>query len=348
MPLFCFIRNKSCKKQILQSNRLFRKSAGIYIGLLLCAILFCQQNTLFAQEKFSVIAGNTKVEYKLGNSAWKVYAAKDELIEGMTIRMKKPGYIALWGSAGTMLELRRAGEYSLKSAADKGLADGTDKLKKYLMDSFLQEQTRNSYAGAIKRGILRNAEIVFPFETKIMENTVIFRWHSAHERGAQYRFELTNNNRKLLYSKVLKDTVLRLDLNSLSGDSWVKGQCLYWTVMAYTGMEKPVRINDVSKEIQKVKSDKESGKSEYHCLYPLTEGEAAGLKNSFNNFISSIKLKPEQSPFASALAGAWYEEQHLYTIAWLYYQKASTLAKGSGAFENLPAQFYQRLGIINP
>jgi hypothetical protein len=304
----------------IDSDPIISLNVMLHIAATIFVLFAFLQLQAIAGETFTIIAVSGNPEFQILNSdSWKVCIKSQKLNEGSKIRLKKNGYAALWGSQGTMIEIRNPGETVLASNQQIS-GNATGKLQKYLSEEFLSASKKNNYAGSVSRAVKPDIEIVYPFETRVLDNQVEFRWKSA--KPGQYTFQLLSVDKIEIIRTELKDTTFILDLATIPTLS--KGECLYWSVRP-----NPLPPGENTTEL--------------HCLLPVRDADKRQLEQEFTEFLQSLHLSNQDSPLAYSAAGAWFEDRHIYNRAWLYYSKAASAGADIQDFKQILDEFLLRL-----
>ncbi len=191
------------------------------VGLVVLLACFCSR--VYSQEyAFRVLATVGENVVKTKNS-WELIKTGVELKSNDIIKVKPNAYLALVDKSSYPLELKTAGTYSIKDLSIKNKTKSTVLIKylKFIVSSNSAEAklNRSSAIAAVHRE-MADLNIQLPKSTNYFySDSIALTWET--KIAGPYKVSVRNMFNETLYSTLVNETSLQLDLNpkKLQNDS---------------------------------------------------------------------------------------------------------------------------------
>ncbi|MBL0742362.1 hypothetical protein [Chryseolinea lacunae] len=273
---------------------------------------------------FKVLANKGSNEVKSGND-WVPLKTGASLRNGDELKLGDNAYVGLMHSKGKPMELKTAGNYSVKKLEDEMNAKpSTGVLAKYtdfILSSNSAESKKNrlSATGAVDRGENYAIKLLLPANqyAGLFNNQAIITWESSKTSGP-YLVTVKNMFDDELVKFETPENNFKIDMSE----------------------PKYAKENAVLVEVRSKADPKQV--SESHLIKRLAPAEQAGVKKSLE---SILKETPEQTALNKYLLAGFYEENKLLIDAVTAYKEAIQLAPDVPTYQEALDEFLLRNNI---
>jgi len=273
---------------------------------------------------FKVLANKGNNEVKSGND-WVPLKTGASLRETDELKISDNAYVGLVHAKGTPLELKKAGNYTVKKLDDEVKAKPTtgvlNKYTDFILSSNSAENKKNrlSATGAVSRGEAYAIKLMLPENqySGIFSNEAIITWDNGKAAGP-YVVTLKNMFEEELVKFETPETNFKIDLTD-----------------ARYAKETAILVEVRSKADPKQVSDR-------HLIKRLAPAEQAGLKTKLDKEMGETA---EATALNKYLRAGFFEENKLLIDAITAYEEAIQLAPDVPTYQEALDEFLVRHGI---
>jgi hypothetical protein len=292
--------------------------------LTLIFALFTLTSYAFAQDyTFKVLANKGSNEVKSGD-AWQPLKTGASLRENDEIKLADNAYIGLVHVDGRPLEVKKAGNHSVKQLA-KDMKGGTSVLNKYtdfILSSNSAEAKKNrlSATGAVHRATETAAlKMIFPDKNnaEVFNSTAVVSWEDAKTSGP-YVVSILN----LFEEEIMKIETTEMRVKIDLSDPKLAAE--------------PNLLVEVSSKADKKIATKQ------HMIKKLGNAEKENVKKSLNEIMGQVT---EPTALNKLLLAGFYEENKLIIDAIAAYEEAIELAPDVPTFKEAYDEFLLRQNL---
>lgn len=305
----------------------------IFLITFLLLIVYSQGQTNNSENiVFKVLASYGEVKVQSGEDReWKTLSIGTMLSLNDKLKLSGTSYLGLIHNCGKTIELKKEGEYQIRSLAKDVSTNAigiSQKFANYVLGEIARVDDPSnlsdykgtmSIAGSVERAALNVIFLYMPRNTNLNENTVTFTWYQI-KNPDRYKFTLVDKNAKLLFEQETQDTSVTVDLQKLSIE---RGECFYWSVHKSYYPE--------------LKS------TEDYCITLLPEQSIAAIRDTLN--LIRKELGNEDMAAAKLVLASYYESNRLYMNADKAYQQAIELEPQVEAYRKAYAMFLMSQGL---
>lgn len=314
-------------------------------------ILFLASDKLFSQKaELIVLAKSGDVVCKKKNSSkWEKVAITDKLSKGSKIKINAGGYLSLIHTNGGYLEIyaESSTEYDVSKLSKSIESEKTGLSKRFVLylvnkisgssnilstrenlDKSLDSDELTDKRMAVERSIelnnftpIRHKKAIqprLPRATYVLDPMIRFSWYKF-QNIENYEFKITDNNEKVIFNKVTKDTTTVVNFQELN---LRKGECYYWS------------ISD---------EDGEYSSDEY-CLYWLTDSISKHINDTLN--IISQEFTNKNSSIQQLYLASFLEEKSIIYLAEQAYKQAWKNSPQIIDYKRYYIDFLKRIGLV--
>lgn len=270
---------------------------------------------------FKVLATKGANEVKSG-ADWVPLKTGASLRASDELKISENAYVGLVHSKGTPLELKKAGDYSVKKLDDdvknKPVTGVLNKYTDFILSSNSAENKKNrlSATGAVDRGESYAIKLLLPENqySGIFNNEAIITWDGSKASGP-YVVTLKNMFDDELVKFDTPETNFKIDLND----------------------PHYAKENAILVEVRSKADPKQISKQ--HLIKRLAPAEQAGVKKKLEADMSSAT---EQTALNKYLLAGFYEENKLLIDALTAYKEAIQLAPDVPTYQEALDEFLLR------
>lgn len=189
----------------------------IYYSFVFASILF---NYSFCQDVKFVVLSETGSVSIIRNNALTPVKAGERIFNSDKVKVNKKGYLGLVYKDGKTLEVKTAGNYpcsKLVSLVSSKKNSSAKKFTNFVLAEFVKsvdDLSNMKVTGAVERLTPPSIEYGTPENTNILDPLITFTWFSTNNKD--YEFRLLNSLDSVIYSTVIPDTSLTLNLTQLN------------------------------------------------------------------------------------------------------------------------------------
>lgn len=280
--------------------------------------------SVFGQDyTFKVLANKGANEVKSGET-WQPLKTGASLRETDEIKLSDNSYIGLVHASGRPLEVKKAGNYTVKTLASQ-MSGGSSVLNKYtdfILSSNSAEAKKNrlSATGAVHRATENAAlTLIFPDKTKpeVFNTTAVVNWEDAKASGP-YVVSILN----LFEEEIMKIETPERSATIDLADPKLAG-------------ESNLLVEVYSKADRKVASKQ-------HMIKKMSTAEKEKVKKSLGEIIGEVT---EPTALNKLLLAGFYEEKNLIIDAIAAYEEAIKLAPDVPTFQEAYDEFLLRQNL---
>lgn len=281
-------------------------------------------SSLFAQDyTFKVLANKGSNEVKSGDT-WQPLRTGASLRESDEIKLADNAYIGLVHASGKPLEVKKAGNYTVKKLAQDMKAGSTvlNKYTDFILSSNSAEAKKNrlSATGAVHRATeTASLNLIFPDKNKsdVFNNTAVVSWTDAKAAGP-YVVSILN----LFEEEIMK---METSANSVTVD-----------------LADPKLANEPNLLVEvSSKNDKKIASKQY-MIKKLGAVEKENIKKSLGEIMGEVT---EPTALNKLLLAGFYEEKNLIIDAIASYEEAIKLAPDVPTFQEAYDEFLLRQNL---
>jgi hypothetical protein len=279
---------------------------------------------VFAQDyTFKVLANKGSNEVKSGET-WQPLRTGASLRETDEIKLADNAYIGLVHASGKPLEVKKAGNYTVKKLA-QDMKTGSTVLNKYtdfILSSNSAEAKKNrlSATGAVHRATeTASLNLVFPDKNKaeVFNTTAVVSWTDAKAAGP-YVVSILNLFEEEIMKIETAETSVKIDLSDPKLAS-----------------EPNLLVEVASKADKKITSKQ-------HMIKKLGAVEKENVKKSLGEIMGEVT---EPTALNKLLLAGFYEENNLIIDAITAYEEAIQLAPDVPTFQEAYDEFLLRQNL---
>jgi hypothetical protein len=154
------------------------------------------------------------------NNALTPVKAGERIFNSDKVKVNKKGYLGLVYKDGKTLEVKTAGNYpcsKLVSLVSSKKNSSAKKFTNFVLAEFVKsvdDLSNMKVTGAVERLTPPSIEYGTPENTNILDPLITFTWFSTNNKD--YEFRLLNSLDSVIYSTVIPDTSLTLNLTQLN------------------------------------------------------------------------------------------------------------------------------------
>jgi hypothetical protein len=250
------------------------------------------------------------VQY-LDAGVWKRAFSGVRLSAAHQLKLIGASYAALVVNGSKSIELRKPGIYKISelAAGNKAGDDIAAQYMNFIIKQMVVAKDNRSTAavertGAVERGSLKTLS---PIDSKIADDALTFIWFSGGVPNAKYLFELLDEKDNILYSKQTSDTIMSLDLSSLS---LVPAATYRWRI-TLTGVSIQLSSDEPTIQLLSAQERKELAENADR-IAELTGGEGSAMSQAvlatlyqsvgvnyraMRAYLEAIRLAPEADTY---------------------------------------------------
>lgn len=280
--------------------------------------------SVFGQDyTFKVLANKGSNEVKSGET-WQPLKTGASLRETDEIKLADNAYIGLVHKSGSPLEVKKAGNHTVKELA-QSMKNGSSVLNKYtdfILSSNSAEAKKNrlNATGAVHRATESAAlTLVFPDKNKpeVFNTTAVVNWEDAKSSGP-YVVSILNLFEEEIMKIETPEKSVKLDL----ADPRLAGEANL-LVEVYSKADKKVA-------------------SKQHMIKKMSAAEKENIKKSLGEIIGEVT---EPTALNKLLLAGFYEDKNLIIDAITAYEEAIQLAPDVPTFKEAYDEFLLRQNL---